>query len=54
MDFDSLLLDEILQTIEDMPVGQIFFAKSLIKESEWIELPRGIGLISGGISRTRY
>lgn len=41
MDFDSLLLDEILQTVEDMPEGQIFFAKSLLKESEWIELPKG-------------
>lgn len=40
MGFD-FMLEELLQVVEDIPSGQIFFAKDLIKGTEWGELPKG-------------
>ena len=40
MGFD-FMLEEIQQTIDEIPKGQIFYAKSLIKGAEWDTLTRG-------------
>lgn len=40
MGFD-FMLDELHQTVDDIPNGVSFFAKELLKETEWKELPIG-------------
>ena len=40
MGFD-FILDELHQTVDDIPDGASFFAKDLLKGAEWKELPVG-------------
>lgn len=40
MGFD-FMLEEIQQTVDEIPHGQIFYAKSLLKGAEWESLPKG-------------